>query len=229
MVVDVQQRQLPQKLDDTVMQIRSASTKANATIEQVYETLAQALGPDPNGVTAGQNISEALSNANTATGNMAEDTEAIKHNFFFKGYFNHRGYYTLSGLSPQEYRQSKLFGNTHNPRAWLQSDTLFQRGPHGAEELSEGGRHSIDAAVTSLGASIFKDPIVVEGYSDVPMPADAVSWSYARAQLVRNYLEARYPFMAKNVGVMPLSATPPPGLANDHWSGVCIVVAQKKR
>ena len=49
------------------------------------QSLTQALGPDANGVTAGQNVSEALTNVNVATGNMAEDTEALKHNFFFKG------------------------------------------------------------------------------------------------------------------------------------------------
>src|SRR5260370_31014155 len=59
-------------------------------------------------------------------------------------------------------------------------------------------------------------------------PADALSWSYARAQLVWNYLEARYPFDAKKVGLMPLSETPPPPLGHDHWSGVSILVAEKK-
>jgi phospholipid/cholesterol/gamma-HCH transport system substrate-binding protein len=190
--------------------------------------LTQALGPDVNGVTAGQNINQSLSNINAATGNMAEDTEALKHNFFFKGFFNHRGYYTLSSLSPQEYRSSKLFGSTHSPRVWLQADALFQHGPHGGEELSPDGERSIDAAVASLGDSLFKDPIVIEGYSDAPAPADAMSRSYARAQLVRGYLEARYPFTAKNVGVMPLSATPPPGMEHDRWSGVCLLVAEKK-
>src|ERR1700730_1031933 len=112
-VADVQHRQLPQKLDDTMTQIRSASTQANATIEQVHQSLTHALGPDANGVTAGQNISQALSNVNVATGNMAEDTEALKHNFFFKGFFNHRGYYTLSSLPPQEYRRGKLFASPH--------------------------------------------------------------------------------------------------------------------
>jgi phospholipid/cholesterol/gamma-HCH transport system substrate-binding protein len=228
LVADVQQRQLPQKLDDTMTQIHSASTRADASIQQVQQSLTQALGPDPNGVTAGQNISEALTNVNAATGNMAEDTEALKHNFFFKGFFNHRGYYTLSSLSPQEYRRSKLFGNTHSPRAWLQADALFQHGPHGTEELSTDGKRAIDAAVASLGDSIFTHPIVIEGYSDAAASADALSWSYARAQLVRNYLEARYPFTTKNVGVMPLSATPPPGLVNDRWSGICIVIAEKK-
>jgi len=228
LVADVQQRQLPQKLDDTMTQIRAASTQADATIQQVQQSLTQALGPDAHGVTAGQNISEALTNVNAATGNMAEDTEALKHNFFFKGFFNRRGYYTLSSLSPQEYRRSKLFGSNQSPRTWLQADALFQHGPHGTEELSVDGKHAIDAAVASLGDTIFTHPIVIEGYSDAAVSADALSWSYARAQLVRNYLEARYPFTTKNVGVMPLSATPPPGLGHDHWSDVCILIAEKK-
>ena len=228
LVADVQQRQLPQKLDDTMTQIRSASTQADSAIQQVQQSLTQALGPDANGVTAGQNISEALTNVNVATGNMAEDTEALKHNFFFKGFFNHRGYYTLSNLSPQEYRSSKIFANAQSPRAWLQAEALFQQEPHGTESLSANGKHAIDDAVASLGNAIFTHPIMIEGYSDATATADALSWSYARAQLVRNYLEARYPFTAKNVGVMPLSATPPPGLAHDRWSGVCIMVAEKK-
>jgi phospholipid/cholesterol/gamma-HCH transport system substrate-binding protein len=228
LVADVQQRQFSQKLDDTMTQIHSASTRADATIQQVQQSLTQALGPDANGVTAGQNISEALTNVNAATGNMAEDTEALKHNFFFKGFFNHRGFYTLASLSPQEYRRSQLFARAQSPRAWLQADTLFQHGPHGTEELSEDGKHTIDAAVTSFGDSVFTHPIAIEGYSDAAAPADALSWSYARAQLVRNYLEARYPFTTKNVGIMPLSATPPPALGHDHWSGVCILVAEKK-
>ena len=227
-VADTQQRQLPQKLDDTMTQIRSASTRADATIQQVQQSLTQALGPDPNGVTAGQNINEALSNVNAATGNIAEDTEALKHNFFFKGFFNRRGYYTLNSLSPEEYRRSKLFGNTQSPRAWLQADALFQHGPHGTEELSTGGKRAIDTAVASFGNAIFTHPIVIEGYSDAAVSADALSWSYAHAQLVRNYLEARYPFTARNVGLMPLSATPPPGLGHDRWSGICILVAEKK-
>src|SRR6201986_3036372 len=114
LVANVQQRDLPQKLDDTMIQIRSASTRADATIQQVQQSLTQALGPDANGVTAGQNISEALTNVNAATGNMAEDTEALKHNFFFKGFFNRRGYYPLSNLSPREYRRSGLVAAPNN-------------------------------------------------------------------------------------------------------------------
>ena len=228
LVADVQQRQFPQKLDDTMTQIHSASTQANETITQVHQSLTQALGPDAYGVTAGQNISQSLSNVNVATGNMAEDTEALKHNFFLKGFFNHRGYYTLSSLSPEEYRHSKLLANNRSPRIWLEADALFQQGPHGGEELSDRGKHAIDAAVVLSGDSIFAHPIVIEGYADGGAPADALASSYARAQIVRNYLEARYPFTAANLGVIPLSATPPPGVEHDRWSGVCILVAEKK-
>jgi phospholipid/cholesterol/gamma-HCH transport system substrate-binding protein len=227
-VADVQQRQFPQKLDDTMTQIHSASTQANATIDQVHQSLTQALGPDAYGVTAGQNISQALGNVNVATGNMAEDTEALKHNFFLKGFFKRRGYYTLSSLSPEEYRHSKLLADNRSPRIWLEADALFQQGPHGEVELSDRGKHAIDAAVVSSGDSVFAHPVVIEGYADAGTPADALASSFARARIVRNYLEERYPFSATNVGVIPLSATPPPGVGHDRWSGVCILVAEKK-
>jgi phospholipid/cholesterol/gamma-HCH transport system substrate-binding protein len=230
-VADVQQRQLPRKLDDTMTQIRSASTQANATIDQVHRTLTQALGPalgpDANGVTAGRNISQTLSNVNVATSNMAEDTEALKHNFFFKPFFDHRGYYNLFSLSPREYRSSRLFAGPNNSRVWLRADSLFQQRTNGSEALSEKGKSAIDAAVVSFGDTIFTHPIIVEGYSDAAVPADALSFSYVRAEIVQNYLVARYPFEAKNLGVMPLSATPPTALGHEDWSGVCILVAEK--
>jgi phospholipid/cholesterol/gamma-HCH transport system substrate-binding protein len=227
LVGDIQQRQFPQKLDDTITQVRSASTEVNTTIHEVHQTLNRALGPDANGITAGQNISEALTNANAATGNIAEDTEALKHNLFFKGFFNHRGYYSLSSLSPQEYRRNKLFANPNNQRSWLSADRLFQSGAHGAEELSAEGRTAVDAVIAGYGDAVFHHPIVVEGYSDAAGPAEQLAGSYNRAQLVRAYLEARFPFAAKSLGVMPLSSSPPSGLGHDRWSGICILVAQK--
>jgi phospholipid/cholesterol/gamma-HCH transport system substrate-binding protein len=159
---------------------------------------------------------------------MAEDTEALKHNLFFKGFFKQRGYYNLSSLSPLEYRRNRLFASPNNSRIWLRADSLFLSGSNKSEELSEAGKRAIDAAVVSFGDSIFKHPIVVEGYSDAAAPADALSYSYVRAQIVRNYLQARYPFEAKNVGIMPLSTTPPTGLGHEQWSGVCILIAEKK-
>ena len=227
-VGDIQGRQFPQKIDETMTQVRAASSEANSTIQEVHQSLNQALGPDINGVTAAQNISETLTNVNAATGNMAEDTEAVKHNFFFKGFFSRRGYYSLSSFSPDEYRRNKLFTNVKGRRSWLTAETIFQPGAHGTEELSPAGRSAIDAAIASYGDAVFQHPVVIEGYLDAGDPADQLARSYNRAFLVRTYLVARFPFVAKNIGVMSLSSTPPPGLNHDHWSGVCISVVEKK-
>jgi phospholipid/cholesterol/gamma-HCH transport system substrate-binding protein len=227
LVADLQERQLPRKIDDTLLQIGAASLEANSTLRQVHQSLDQALGPDINGVTAAQNISESLTNANEATANMSEDTEAIKHSFFFKGFFRHRGYYSLSSISPDEYRRNKFFANAKGLRTWFTAAALFQPGAHGTEELSGAGRQMLDATVASYGDSVFLHPLVIEGYSEASDQADELARSYRRAIIVRTYLEARFPFVARDLGVIPLSATPPPGLNHDRWSGVCISVVEK--
>ena len=45
-VADVQERQLPQKLDETMGKISSASSRGRCNDQQVRQSLAQALGPD---------------------------------------------------------------------------------------------------------------------------------------------------------------------------------------
>jgi phospholipid/cholesterol/gamma-HCH transport system substrate-binding protein len=227
-VEDLEKRELAQKLDDTITQIHSASTQANLTLQELHQSLGQALGPDANGVSAGLNISETLTNLNAATGNMAEDTEALKHNLFFKGFFDRRGYYNLTNMSPQDYRRNRLLVNSNDHRSWLPADHLFQREPDGSEVLTSEGRKAIDSAIAEFGDSVFRYPVVVEGYADSADPADQLALSYVRAQLVRVYLQARFPFEAKRLGVMPLSAIPPSGLGRESWSGICLLVAMKK-
>ena len=131
-------------------------------------------------------------------------------------------------MSPDEYRRNKLFRNVNGHRTWLTADALFQTGAHGTEELSPAGKQVLDATIASYGDALFQHPLIIEGYSDAGGPADQLAPSYSRASLVRTYLEARFPFVANNLGVMPLSSTPPPGLDHDRWSGVCISVAEKK-
>ena len=175
------------------------------------------------GTPAGQNISETLTNPNAATGNMAEDTDALK-----QGFFDHRGYYDLASLSPDDYRRNRLFVNSNEHRSWLAAEHLFRREPDGSEVLTSDGRKVIDDAVAAFGDLIFRYPVVVEGYADSTNAANELATSYARAQLVRVYLQARFPFEAKRLGVMALSGTPPPGLGHESWSGVCVLIAMKK-
>jgi hypothetical protein len=42
---------------------------------------------------------------------MAEDTEALKHNFFLRGFFRRRGYYNLTHIPSDSYRKDRVFTN----------------------------------------------------------------------------------------------------------------------
>jgi len=60
-------------------------------------------------------LNDTITNANEAMSDMAENAEALKRNFFFRGFFKKRGYYDLDSLSVQDYKQGvlKKIGRAH--------------------------------------------------------------------------------------------------------------------
>ena len=219
-VADVQWRNLPGKMDDTLINLRQASA-------QVNDTLTEALGPDRSGTDAGGNIRETLSNVNLATANLADDTEALKHEFFFRGFFKKRGFYSLQGLTPEEYRSNAFFDKNSNYRAWLNGDD-FARDAKGTEILSPTGRLMIAQVLGNLDDSAINQPMVIEGYSTQSSPVDQLVLSRAHMLLVAHYLELHFHLSSKNIGVMPLNATPPPLAGKSNWDGACIVILAGK-
>ena len=92
------------------MQSRDLTSRAQAILEnvqamseQLNQAITDALGPDNMGEDGAGNIRETLSNLNRGTANLAEDTEALKHVFFFRGFFKKRGFYDLEQSSPTDY------------------------------------------------------------------------------------------------------------------------------
>jgi phospholipid/cholesterol/gamma-HCH transport system substrate-binding protein len=224
LISDIQSRQLPQKADQALVSVKSAAANIDETSRQLRETISEAAGPDAQGVTAGGNIRETLSNTNAFTANMADDTEALKHNFFFKGFFRHRGYFNLSDISPDKYRQDRLFTNPKNTRAWLEGNQLFERDANGSERLTTQGKSLLDGVVAGHGDSIVESPIVIEGYWDGASTGDQVARSRTRAILVRNYLQNHFQLNPAHIGIVGLKNLPPGGLDHSTWDGVCIVV-----
>jgi phospholipid/cholesterol/gamma-HCH transport system substrate-binding protein len=155
---------------------------------------------------------------------MAEDTEALKHNFFFRGFFKRRGYYNLTDLKSDQYRHDKVFANPENHREWLTTEDLFQPASNGLETLSLAGRKRIDAVATQLGDSLAAGSIVVEGYSATQDHEEQFVLSRNRAILVSQYLHTRFHLDSQNIGVVSLEELPPPGLHKDKWDGVCMVI-----
>jgi phospholipid/cholesterol/gamma-HCH transport system substrate-binding protein len=223
LVSDIQSRQLPQKIDDVLASAKSAAANVDASTGQLKQTLSEATGPDSQGVTAGVNIRESLTNANTATANMADETEALKHNFFFRNFFRNRGYFNLTHISADKYRKDHLVTDPKNARVWLPADEMFEVDSNGMEKLTGQGKRLLDNLVAGNGDSIVEAPVVVEGYSNAT-GAEQIAHSRSRAILVRLYLQNRFELDASHLGVVAMQNTAPAGLGHTTWDGVSVVI-----
>jgi phospholipid/cholesterol/gamma-HCH transport system substrate-binding protein len=223
-MADLQSRDLFGKAEATLNNAKDASRHLSRASEQVSLTLTDALGPDRSGENAGQNIRETLSNVNLATANMADDTEALKHEFFFRGFFKKRGYYSLKELTPDQYRSNSYFNSQKNRRAWLNAADAFGKDSNGNEVLSAEGKQEIDQVIDTTKDSVIDQPIIVEGYSNQASAATEMATAWSRSLIIAHYLEKRFHLSAKNIGVIPLNATAPPSSGKDSWDGACIVL-----
>jgi len=224
MATDIRSRGVTDKLDDTITSAKGAAANIHETSKQVRETVAEATQPDEQGVDAAENVKESLSNVNTATSNMADDSEALKHNFFLRGFFHHRGYYNLDNLSADTYSKNHAFSDPANERAWLPAAELFVRNGSNTEVLSEAGKQALNDAVARDGGSALNHAMVIEGYSGAADPADEMTSSRNRAILVRQYLQTRFQLDPNKLGFVAMKDSPPAGVGHSHWDGVCVVV-----
>ncbi|AXC12205.1 hypothetical protein ACPOL_2901 [Acidisarcina polymorpha] len=158
---------------------------------------------------------------------MADDTEALKHEFFFRGFFKKRGFYSLDDLTPTGYLADPFFQTAAHSREWLNGSEDFAAGSDGHQILTERGKKQIDALAGSQGIGLLKNPIIIEGYSNDPAPVVQLLQAKERAVLVRRYLENRLRIEARDIGTMPLQATPPQSSGKTIFDGACIVLLRK--
>jgi phospholipid/cholesterol/gamma-HCH transport system substrate-binding protein len=223
-MADLQSRDLFGKAEATLNNTKNASGQIAQASRQINLTLNDALGPGWSGENAGQNLSQTFSNVNLATANMADDTEALKHEFFFRGFFKKRGYYSLKDLTPDQYRSNPYFTNERNRRTWLSAADAFAKDSNGNEILTAAGEQEIDQVIGGNEDSVIDQPIIVEGYSNQASAANEMVTSRSRSLIVARYLEKRFHLSAENIGVMPLNATAPPTSGKRSWDGACIVL-----
>jgi phospholipid/cholesterol/gamma-HCH transport system substrate-binding protein len=223
-MADLQSRDLFAKAEATLNNAKDASRHLSQASGQINLTLTDALGPDRSGENAGQNIRETLSNVNLATANMADDTEALKHEFFFRGFFKKRGYYSLKSLTPDQYRSRSYFNSPRNQRTWLNAADAFGKDSNGNEFLSAAGEREIDQVIGAAKDSVMGQPIIVEGYSNQAPAANEMVTSRSRSLIVARYLEKHFHLSTNKIGVIALNATAPPSSGKDSWDGACIVL-----
>ena len=181
-----------------------------------------------------------LVQAREATSDLADNMEAMKHNFLLRGFFNRRGYFDLDDISPAQYRSGVLEnGKRKAMRIWLGANVLFERGADGTTEvLTQDGRARLDSAMATYLQYVPANPIVVEGYAKEGTTGEQFRSGRIRAGIVREYLLGRYELLAQNTGYIALGSEAKDGPDGDTWDGVSITlfldradlqfVAQKK-
>lgn len=166
-----------------------------------------------------------LGQTREATADLADNMEALKHNFLLRGFFNRRGYFDLDAISPAQYRNGVLEnGKRKAMRIWLASAVLFEPGPDGSEILTPQGRARIDSAMVTFLQHLPANPLVVEGYATEGTAGERFRLSRQRAGIVRQYLIGQYGLMPQHTGFMALGDDGKGSPDGDRWDGVALTL-----
>ena len=182
------------------------------------------------GMTA--SVKQTMDDARAAMAGLAENMDALKHNFLLRGFFNRRGYFDLAQMSPADYRQGALTKGSDRRvvRVWQRADVLFEPEPDHPENerLTEPGKAWVDAAIAPYLEHVASGIVIVEGYAQQGTRDEQYLRSRARASIVRDYLIGKFHLDPQATGAMPLSAdsTGSPGKA--PWDGVALAVILPK-
>jgi phospholipid/cholesterol/gamma-HCH transport system substrate-binding protein len=170
-------------------------------------------------------LQQTLASAKDAMADLAENTEALKRNFLFRGFFNKRGYFDLNEVSVEQYRQGALeTKDRHALRIWVSATVLFEKDAKGQERLSDGGRARLDSAMGEFVRYPKKSPFVVEGYAHEATTEQRFLLSRRRAQLVRDYVVGKFGLDSNYVSVMPMGEEAPDSPVGDKWDGVALAL-----
>lgn len=215
----VQARNVAAEAERVVAELREAARGARTAIEDFRgqgEGAAQGIAGD---------LRETLAHARDAMAGLAENAEALKRNFFFRGYFNRRGYFSLDDLSVDEYRAGALeSGNRRALRIWLDADVLFERDANGLEVLTEDGKARLDSAVSQFLKYPQDSPLIVEGYSEEPTADARFLTARRRASLVRDHILGQFQLDPGRVAIMMLGAEAPNSPSGSTWRGVALAL-----
>jgi phospholipid/cholesterol/gamma-HCH transport system substrate-binding protein len=217
----------------SIRSMAADAEKAVATVRQASEDARAAIADlrGQNGPVRGLtgDAQQTLQAAREAMADLAETTEALKRNFFFRGFFNRRGYFDLDDVSVAQYREGALASKDRRVlRIWLNADVLFEKDANGIERLGEGGKVRLDSAMSQFLRYPHTSPLVVEGYArDATGDARYLN-SRTRAQLVRDYVLGRFKLNPNYVAVMPMGAEAPDSPSGREWNGVALALFVEK-
>jgi phospholipid/cholesterol/gamma-HCH transport system substrate-binding protein len=178
------------------------------------------------------NLTETMDGARTAMRGFAENMEALKRNFLVRGFFNNRGFFSLSSISPAEYRAGALTrkGARRTVRIWLGAPVLFEPDPEkpAVERLTDDGKTRLDSAMATFLDRLPGAVLIVEGYSQQGTKDEQYLQSRARSSSVRSYLIGKFELDPLMTGIMPLGRDSEGSPNGGPWEGIALAVFQDK-
>jgi phospholipid/cholesterol/gamma-HCH transport system substrate-binding protein len=204
--------------EKAVTNVREASEQAKDAIADL-----RGEGGPVKGVTG--HLQQTLAAARDAMTDLAENTEALKRNFFFRGFFNRRGYFDLDDVTPAEYRQGALAtGDRRVLKIWLGANVLFETDANGEDRLTAGGQARLDSAMSQYVRYPRSSPLVIETYSQEATGAARYLTGTRRAKLVRDYLVSKFQLDTKYVATMLLGTEAKDSPSGNTWDGIALAL-----
>jgi phospholipid/cholesterol/gamma-HCH transport system substrate-binding protein len=154
----------------------------------------------------GENLQRTLADAHEAMSDLSDDTEALKHNFFFRGFFKKRGFYDLGALTTSEYKSPAFAKGFKKYRVWLDSVDIFGKAVDGTEMINVEGKHRLDEAMTQVLTFPRNGPLMIEGFTGVGARSQQYLQGRRRAALVEAYLVTRFHLRPAYVGLVSMGA-----------------------
>jgi phospholipid/cholesterol/gamma-HCH transport system substrate-binding protein len=216
---------IAEQADGIAVDTRQLVANAKKTLEGF-----QAKDGPVQGMTA--SVKQTMDDARSAIEGLAENMDALKHNFLLRGFFKKRGYFDLAQVSPAEYRAGALTKGSDRRvvRGWRRADVLFEVSPDRQENerLTAPGKEWVDSAIAPYLEHVASGIVIVEGYSQRGTRDEQYLRSRARAGIVRDYLISKFHLDPQATGAVPLSAESTGSPGKTPWDGVAVAVILPK-
>ena len=215
-IEDAKQKDVVGKVDATVANVRDLTAKANGMLDKLKTE------GDDGQPSVTDDVRQTMASARETMTSFSENAEALKRNFFFRGFFNQRGFYDLDAIAPADYKSGQAAPGYATDRAWLHAQELFDPSSD-LIKLTDEGKRAIDLAFADFVESVKGDAILVEGYAGESNASDAYLLSQRRAMAVRAYLVEKYGLRPNYVGVMEMGRVESTAADGKPWDGVALV------
>jgi phospholipid/cholesterol/gamma-HCH transport system substrate-binding protein len=220
LITKFQSGSVPDDVAATVANVRQATERLQVMVAALQPGLSSG-----EGMTA--DLRATMVHTREAMSDLAENMEAMKHGFFFRGFFNSRGYFDLETITLADYQSKDFDKKARKEREWVNGVGLFTLKPNGKEEISEIGRASIDKTMEEFQRFTEGIALMVEGYSATGTQNERFIRSRDRSLLVREYLETRYALNSGYVGVMAMGSVQSHTTPLTSEDGVALVLLHK--